>query len=187
MNRFAALLVIGILAGCSSAPEPNLDSTDPYERYLGALAAAESGDAAQLKRLDAQLKDGDSLARTGAIVALSIAKPPGALERVTGMLNDPDPNVRSEAVRGVTRFRDPSSVPALLGVLKDPSVEPKRTAARELCMFTDTPEVRTALLAAFSDPSAGVAYNAWRSLVLLTGRRDLPRSRADAEEALKKS
>jgi HEAT repeat protein len=188
MNRVAALFLLGTLAGCSSAPEPNLDSTDPYERYLGALSAAESGDAEGLKRLDAQLKDGDALARTGAIVALSIAKPAGALERITGMLNDPDPIVRAEAVRGITRFRDPASTPALVKVLSaDASVEPRRTAARELCMFTDTPEVRTALLTAFSDPAAGVAYNAWRSLMLLTGRRDLPRTRADAEEALKKS
>lgn len=183
-----ALCLAVLAAGCSSAPEPNLDSSDPYERYLGALAAAEAGDAEGLKRLDAQLKDGDSLARTGAIVALSLSKPPGALERVTGMLNDPDPVVRAEAVRGVTRFRNPASAPALVKVLAaDASLETRRTAARELCMFVDTPEVRSALLAAFSDPSAGVAYNAWRSLTLLTGRRDLPRARAAAEEALKKS
>lgn len=189
MYRAILLLALaGFLTGCPSGPSPNLDSGDPYERYLGALKAAESKDPESLKRIEGLLKDSDPLARTGAVVALAQARPPGALKLLTGMLSDPDPGVRAEAVRAVAGFKEASSVSGLVSVLaSDSAVEPRRVAALALGEFPDAPAVRSALLEAFSDPAAGVAYNAYRSLARLTGRADLPRDRAAAEQALKRS
>jgi HEAT repeat protein len=183
-----ALVLVGSLAGCSSGPTPNMDSGDPYERYLGALEAAESGDPAALKKVEALLKDPDPLTRTGAVVALTKARPEGALKLLIGMLSDADPGVRTGAVRALSWFKDPASLDALARVLKlDADVEPRRVAALALGEFQDSPAVRALLLEAFKDREAGVAYNAYRSLIRVTGRHDLPRDRAAAEEALKRS
>jgi len=190
MRRTISLASLLFLAACSSAPVPNLDSKDPYERYLGALEASEESDAESLKRIEALLKDPDPLARTGAVVALTKRqpRPPGALAQLIGMLGDADSSVRIEAIRSLADFKEPSSVEPIVKVLAfDAAVEARRVAALELGVFPDSPSLRTALLEAFSDPAAGVAYNAHRSLVRLTGRKDLPRARAAAEEALKKS
>ncbi len=188
MLRKTRVICLVLLASCSSGPVPNLESGDPYERYLGALEAAESGEPGSMKKVEALLKDPDPLARTGAVVALSWARPDGALKQLTGMLSDAEPGVRTEAVRAVAEFKDPSSVEPLVKVLaNDTSVEVRRTAALALGSFPDNPSLRAALLAAFSDPAAGVAYNAYRSLARVTHRADLPRTRAAAEEALKRS
>lgn len=188
MLRKSHVLCLVFLSSCSSGPVPNLESGDPYERYLGAMEAAETREAGAMKKVEALLKDPDPLARTGALVAIFRARPDGALKLLTGMLADADPGVRTEAVRGVAEFRDPSSVEPLVKVLAtDAAVDVRRTAALALGAFPDGPVLRAALLAAFSDPAAGVAYNAYRSLARVTRRADLPRARAAAEEALKRS
>ena len=188
MHRLIPLVSLIFLVSCGSSPEPNLDSKDPYERYLGALEAAEENDAESLKRIETQLKDADPLARTGAVVALAQRKPPTALATLTGMLADVDPGVRIEAIRVVADFKDVSSVGAIARILaSDPAVEVRRVAALALGSYPDSGTIRSALLDAFSDPAAGVAYNAHRSLVRVTGRQNLPRARSAAEEALKKS
>ena len=182
------LLFLAFVIGCSSSPVPNLDSSDPYERYLGALEASESGDPEGWKRVEALLKDPDPLARTGAVVALGQARPEGSLKLLTGMLSDADPGVREEAVRYVASFKDPKSVVALIKILEDDaSINVRRTAALVLGDFPDSPPLREALLDRFDDKAAGVAFNAYKSLVRITKRTDLPRSRAPAEEALKRS
>jgi hypothetical protein len=77
-------------------------------------------------------------------------------------------------------------VPALVNVLaSDRDVAPRRAAARALADYPDTPAIRSALLEALSDAAAGVAYNAHQSLVRLSGKADLPRTRSAAEQALK--
>ena len=188
MRKLIPVCFLAFVAGCGSGPVPNLDSGDPYERYLGALEAAHSDDAEEMKRVEAMLKDPDPLARIGAVVAFGHAQTPGSLALLTGMLSDPDPGVRTEAVRAIARFHDLSSIEPLVKVMKsDASVEPRRTAARELSLYPDSAPLREALLAAMSDPAAGVAYNAHRSLTRITGKEDLPRDRAAAEEALKRS
>lgn len=188
MRHFFPVFSFILVVGCSSGPVPNLDSGDPYERYLGALEAAESGHPAALRKVEALLQDTDPLARTGAVVAIAQARPEGSLKLLTGMLADADSSVRVEAVRAVAAFKDPSSVAPLVNVLKsDASVEPRRAAALALGGYPDSGALRSALLEAFKDRSAGVAYNAHSSLVRLTGRQDLPRDRDAAEEALKRS
>ncbi|HKS17559.1 MAG TPA: HEAT repeat domain-containing protein [Planctomycetota bacterium] len=184
MHRTLSAISLVLLASCGSGPEPNLKSGDPYERYLGALEAADSGDPESMKSVEALLKDSDPLARTGAIVALAQAKPAGALKLLTGMLSDGDPGVRTEAVRAVAGFKDPSSVEPIARMLKDAMEEPRRVAAIALGEFGDQPPVRAALLEAFEDKSAGVAFNAYQSLVRVTGRADLPRGAAAAKQAL---
>ncbi len=188
MNRTISLVSLVLIASCGSGPVPNLDSADPYERYLGALAAADSRDPEGMKKVEALLKDSDPLARTGAVVAIARARPQGSLVLLIGMLADSDSSVRSEAVRAVASFKDPSSVEPLAKVLaQDASVDTRRAAALALGGYADSPALRAVLLAALSDLEAGVAYNAYRSLVRVTGRTDLPRARAGAEEALKRS
>ena len=183
-----ALVLACFLTGCPSTPRANLDSGDPYERYLGALEAEKYRDPQALKRTEEMLKDPDPLARTGAVVALSQVRQPHVLKLLTGMLSDPDASVRAEAVRAVAGFKEAASVTDLANVLAtDRDVEPRRVAALALGTFPDGPAVRSALLEAFSDSASGVAYNAYQSLVRLTGRTDLPRDRSKAEQALKGS
>jgi HEAT repeat protein len=187
MQRILLASVL-LLAACGSGPVANLESRDPYERYLGALQAADDRDPEAMKKVEALLKDPDPLARTGAIVALAKTKTPEALKLMTGMLSDGDSNVRTEAVRAVAGYKDPASVEPLSKVLlQDAMVEPRRVAALSLGDFGDKPPVRAALLEAFTDPAASVAYNAYRSLVRITGRQDLPRDPAGARQALQKS
>ncbi|HEY3225461.1 MAG TPA: HEAT repeat domain-containing protein [Planctomycetota bacterium] len=186
--RRLLLVLAATLASCSSAPSPDLASSDPYERYLGALEAAASGDAAEQRKVEALLRDPDPLARTGAVVAIAASRRSEALGLLTPMLSDPEPGVRSEAIRAVAALKNPVSVAPLAALLaSDPVVESRRTAAIGLGSFPDAPEVRAALLAAMADKEAGVAYNAYRSLIRVTGREDLPRAKSEAEEALKRS
>jgi len=188
MNRRFSIAAFILFAGCAGGPSPDLNSRDPYDRYLGALAAVSSRSAADWPKVEALLRDPDPLARTGAVVAVMQSGRPEILALLTPMLSDPDPGVRSEAIRAVASLKNPASVAPLAAALaKDPAVETRRTAAIGLGAFPDAPEVRAALLAAMSDGAAGVAYNAYRSLIRVTGRENLPRSRAEAEEALKRS
>jgi len=182
------LVLAATLASCGSSPSPDLSSGDPYERYLGALEAASSNDPAEMKKAESLLRDPDPLARTGAVVAIGLSRRQESMALLAPMLSDPDPGVRSEAIRAVAALKNPASIPPLAAILaSDGAVESKRTAAIALGSFPDSPEVRSALLAAMGDREAGVAYNAYRSLVRVTGREDLPRARAEAEEALKRS
>ncbi|HTF58080.1 MAG TPA: HEAT repeat domain-containing protein [Planctomycetota bacterium] len=182
------LVFAATLASCGSGPSPDLASGDPYERYLGALEAASSADPAEHRKVEALLRDPDPLARIGAVVAISMSRRRDALGLLTPMLSDSDPGVRTEVIRAVAALKNPVSVAPLAALLSsDPAVEAKRTAAIALGSFPDGPEVRAALLAAMADREAGVAYNAYRSLIRVTGREDLPRARAQAEEALKRS
>jgi HEAT repeat protein len=188
MKRGLAVFGLLLIGACSSGPVANVKSKDPYERYLGALEASRSSEAEDMKTLESMLKDPDPFARIGSIIGLAHAQPKGSLGLLTGMLHDPDPAVRTEAVRGIVRYHDPSSVAPLSAVLSDDvTMEVRRAAARELGLYPDSPAVRKALLDAMADTRVEVAYNAHRSLSRLTGRTDLPRDRARAEQALKGS
>ena len=190
MIRFAPalLLALAALPGCGSSAQPDLESSDPYERYLGALEAAEGEPKEFLPKLERLLKDPDPLARTGAVVALVQSRRPEAARLVALALADPDLGVRAEAARAAGEFKDPTLLPALLGILStDAHAEPRRVAALALEAYGNLPEVRAGLVEALADPAAGVAFNAHRSLCRITGRADLPRRREAAEEALKGS
>jgi HEAT repeat protein len=181
-------VVASILASCGSGPSPDLESQDPYERYLGALQAARGAPEESLPKLERLLRDPDPFARIGAVVALVQSRRPEAARLLAPALVDPDLGVRAEAARAAGEVKDPALLPALLAILStDAHAEPRRTAALALEAFGNQPEVRGALLTALADPAAGVAFNAHRSLCRITGRADLPRRREAAEEALKGS
>jgi HEAT repeat protein len=187
MARLTLATVFVMATGCSSGPVPNLMSGDPYERFLGALEAADSGEPEAIPKLVALLKDRDPLARIGAMVSLVRVQHPDLVKLLTGMLKDPDPGVRAEAARTLGSIKHPSSVEPLIALLAgDPAPEARRVAALALGNYPDSPAIREALLNAYGDREAGVAFNAFKSLVRITGKPTLPRDRAAAEEALKR-
>ncbi len=190
MKKAAFLLVLAA-AGCSSAVADRR-SSDPYERYLGALAMGAMRDPIDVNRLLGQLKDPDPLARSGAVVALGeIGDPAHASAVVETMAaavpkdlkpeeREPAANVhvRLDAVIALSRMGGEVAQAAVLqAARKDVSADVRRAAVLATPKFGERREVLAALVDALGDPSAGVVFGAYRLLMQISHRSDLPRAK----------
>lgn len=176
----STLLLALAAAGCTPGPQPNLNSRDAYERYLGALQVSRGVDPTAYHVLQRQLRDPAPLARIGALVALGRWGRADAVPAVAALVKDPDPEVRAQAVRTLSLLGSEEGVAPLIEALaSDPVADVRRRAALDLVKFSIRPDVRRALVEAMKDPSAPVRYNAWQTFCTALGRPDLPRD-ADA-------
>jgi HEAT repeat protein len=181
-----------LIVGCSDAPNPDLNSTNPHARFLGALEKADrSQDADTIKTLvDMAGKDPDPLARSGAITALGVIGRPGIAQHLIPIaVNAKEERmVRTDAIITLAKLKDPQALPALLDLLKgEPDMSLRREAAKALPAFGKKPEILAALLEALDAKDPSVAYRAHLSLTELTGLKDVARTRAAWDEALKKN
>jgi len=175
-----ALLLLPLSCG---GPTADLRSPDPYERYLGAKALAQTRDFAALVPL---LEDPHVLVVLGALEAIAAIGEAHALQHVLPRLAHPHPMVRGQACATIGALGAPEGIPPLAGALRDGDPAVRREAVKALSRFGDRPEVRAALLEALSDRDPGVVLMAHEKLSDLTGRQAAVRTREAWEEVLKR-
>jgi HEAT repeat protein len=171
-NSFVLLLV---LAGCSSGPDPDVNSPHPYGRYLGALDLVSSPNAENVRTLVRLLDDPEYLVRSGAVVALArIGRP----EFTQQLLPKLDPNVessamvRSDVCLALEKLQHTTALEPLLATLKsDPEAVVRREAAKALRSFKKDQKMCQGLAEAVGDPDASVAWRSHLSLQELTGEK----------------
>jgi HEAT repeat protein len=167
MKRFLWLLLV---VSCSSGPEPDVTSSYPYGRYLGALQLANRPGAETSRELVRMLEDPDALARSGAVVAMGRLRDPGFAQHLVPHLSPEKEKsglVRSDVCIALGRLKSPDAVEPLLETLKsdeDPVV--RREAARAAAEFGADPRMVLGLVRALRDPDASVSWRAEVSLRL---------------------
>lgn len=199
MRHPPPILAALLLAACSG-PEPNVRSADPYERYLGAKELAGNGAAeGRMREIVALLEDKHPLAVLGALEALAAIGEPNALQHLPPLVKHPHSLVRGQVCATVAALKNPDGIALVLEAYKgsvarrqEPSKEASRDgealvareAVKALAAFGPRPEVLRALAEDVGDKDASVSFMAHEKLQELTGRKDVPRSKAAWEKAL---
>ncbi|HEX7900700.1 MAG TPA: HEAT repeat domain-containing protein [Planctomycetota bacterium] len=173
-----------LLAACSG-PDANLQSPDPYERFLGVRELEGRKDAAGLSEIVKRLADPHYLVVAGAITTLAEMEDPAFLQHIAPLVQHAHPIVRRRACEGIGRLRNPLGVPFLLKAAEDPDPQVRRGAVHGLEAFKDAPDARRGLVAAVGDKDPGVSLVAHETLQRITGRDDVPRTREAWAEILK--
>lgn len=177
MRRSPVWSALLLLAACGG-PEANLQSSDPYERFLGVREQAGLGTPASLAEIVRRLEDPHYLVVAGALTSLGDLARPELLQHAAPLAQHTHPMVRREACETIGRLGNPLGVPFLAKTAEDPDAWVRRGAIRALGRFKDAPDARRALLKALEDPEAGVVLTAHETLQAMTGRRDVPRTKA---------
>jgi len=164
-------------ASCSGGPDPDVKSSYPYGRYLGALELAENPNAENVRQIVELLSDPEPLVRSGAVVALGKI---GRAEFVQHLIPLLDPQleasalVRSDVCIAFQTLKNPQAIPQLLTCLRsDPEGAVRREAAKGLPAFGKKDEILEALVQAIADPDPGAAWRAHVSLQELTGAKEV--------------
>jgi HEAT repeat protein len=173
-----------LLAACSG-PEANVNSPDPYERFLGVIEMEGRRDAAGVTELVRRLEDPHYLVVAGAVTTLAELREKNFLQHVAPLTKHAHPLVRRRACEGLGLIAHPEGLPFLIKALEDVDPQVRRGAIMGLAAFGDGPDVRRGLLAAMGDKDPGVALLAHETLRELTGKRDVPRSKDAWAEALR--
>ncbi|HLY12590.1 MAG TPA: HEAT repeat domain-containing protein [Planctomycetota bacterium] len=171
------------LAACGG-PEPNLQSQDPYERFLGERELLERVDAAAVAELVTHLEDPHFLVVVGAIEVLAHHGRPEFLQHFAPKLKHKHPLVRQAACAAIAEIQNPEGVPLLVDTLKDPEPAVRRSALKALARFPGAPGVQAALVDAVADKEISVSFMAHRLLTDRTGK-SVERKREAWLEALK--
>ena len=176
--------ILLLLAACSG-PEANLQSPDPYERFLGVRELEGRRDAEGLSQIVKRLEDPHYLVIAGALLTLAEMREPAFLQHFVPPVQHAHPLVRRRACEAIGRCGNPLGVPALVKALEDPDALVRRGAVKALAAFRDAPDARRGLVAAAGDKDPGVALVAHETLQEITGRTDVPRTREAWAEILK--
>ncbi len=174
--RASVAFALLLLTACGG-PEANVQSPDPYERFLGVRENEGRRDAVAVAEVVRLLEDPHYLVVTGALATLAEMGQKEFLQHVVPLLSHKHFLVRREACTAIGRLRNPLGVPYLLKALDDPEGLVRRGAVKSLGTFRDVPDVRPGLLKALGDKESGVVLLAHEALQELTGRFDVPRSR----------
>jgi hypothetical protein len=114
--------------------------------------------------------DNDWLVRATAIRALNRARDMSATPAFIRALADESPIVRTEAAKALANIPDNNAIPALLRVAANPEENRDvRIAAADALKHYRTIEVARALITLLNGRDFGVAWQAHRSLVAITG------------------
>ena len=157
----AALVAVGCLVITLGVPA----------RAARQAAGRVAGQAADVPRLIATLKDTDSQAREAAAQALGRIGPAAeaAVEPLVAMFSDEDLYLRGAAAAALGRIGS-AAVPTLVRALEDPSAEIRRSAAIALGRMGPAGRVAIpALITAVADTSENVRYVAAVALGDLRG------------------
>jgi hypothetical protein len=115
--------------------------------------------------------DADPAVRSMAIRALNRARDKRAIPIFLAALDERNESVRLEGAKGLANIPDPSAVAPLIRHLDfaDENVDVRVACADALRMYR-TPEVAQALVRALRDRNFGIAWQARKSLQLMTGK-----------------
>jgi HEAT repeat protein len=177
-------LALLFLAACGG-PEPNLQSLDPYERFLGERELIGRTDAAAIQDLVSRLEDSHHLVVVGAIDVLASQGRPEYLQHFVPKLKHKHPMVRQSACAAIASIRAEDGVPALIETLKDPDPAVRRSVLKALAKFPGNAAGRRTIVEAVGDKEPSVSYLAHRLLTGITGRTDVPQSVKAWVESLK--
>jgi HEAT repeat protein len=150
-------LGLGFAFGCGGQ-EVDLESPDPYARYLGLLDRVD-GDRSEatVRIVLAKLQDPSFLVREGALTSLAKLNRPDLAPHAEPLLEDPEPLVREAACRTLGHYRfapAASKLAARLGTDSSPAV--RRAAAEGLGRLPATQGAARALLEGLSAKDASV-------------------------------
>lgn len=145
-----------LVFGCGGQ-EVDLESPDPYARYLGLLERVE-GDRSEgtVRIVLAKLHDPSYLVREGALLSLGKLGRPDLAAHAEPLLEDPEPLVRAAACRVLGLYRASFVAEKLSQKLAaDESVPVRRAAAEALGRMPPVQAMARALVAGLSakDPS----------------------------------
>ncbi len=175
-------LILGLVSlSCCGGPQPDVNSRDPLERYLGAKELAWTRDFGKLVPL---LDDRHQLVVLGALEAIAAIGEPHSLQHVVPKLRHGHPLVRQQACITIGALRNEEGLAALLEALKDADPAVRRQAVKSMASFGGRPDVVKALVGALGDPDPSVAFMAHLKLGELTGLSVEERSVAAWERAL---
>ncbi len=150
------------------------DSASAENRRIGVLKLTEfpyarTGD--YVKRYEQIYDhDDDALVRAAALRALNRSRDIGAVDRFIAGLGDTDAFVRLEAAKGLANVPSEKAVRSLIGHLETDDNKDVRIAVADALRTQHTLEVARALINVLQDREFGVAWQARRSLVIMTGR-----------------
>lgn len=190
-RRLAALfLIIAALcafAGCRSV-KADVDSRDPDERRLGALALEGRRDADSVRRLVSLLADKDDMVREAALTTLSMLSLPESYQHIQPMFKDGSAYVRIAACKAMTRIRNAESVPELIIVAKgDASAAVRREAVAALSSFCDRKSAVETLIELVDDVEPSVAFASHVALTRISGGASVAQNRKSWEAWLEKN
>lgn len=174
--RSGFLPALLLLAACGG-PEANVESRDPYERYLGVSELPYRGDAEAVRETVRFLDDPHYLVVVGALESLARLGDPAFLQHPASKLDHPHWMVRAQACATIGAIGNPEGVPLLTARLQDSSTRVRRAAVKALARFGDRPEAVRALVEAVGQEDPSVSFMAHEKLVKVTGRTDVERSR----------
>lgn len=189
MRRLSGLVLL--LASCSG-PEPNTQSKDPYERYLGVREIGQARDRSSEAELVRLLDDPHYLVLTGVLESMAeIGRKeylPYVLPKLRLKEKDPTdpkmereihPMVRAQACETVAVIAGEEGLENVLGILdSDPDPGVRRSAVKTIVAhYGKVQRAREALARTVGDADPSVAFAAHKALEELTGRTKMPRSK----------
>ena len=118
------------------------------------------GQADQVSRMIADLKDRHAQVRRDAASGLGYSKDPRAVGPLSAALKDADARVQREAAEALGKIKDPRAVEPLIAALKDSDKDVRKYAARTLGEIND-PHAVEPLLAALKEPDLAVIAGAY--------------------------
>lgn len=188
LGAISALAAVLLLGGCGG-PEVNIESADPYARYLGLLELSQGEpDEQSLQRILRALEDPAFLVREGALRAIIRVRQPGLAARAAPLLTDPHPLARIAACDVLSHFRLGEFAPDLIRRREeDPEGSVRRAAVKALAAIPATPEILRALVAALDDADPSVPLFAQERLAAVSGRKYPASDRGAWEAWLKES
>jgi hypothetical protein len=128
---------------------------DPYTKYYGHMA----------------VDDRDQTVRAAALRALNRSRDAAQANAYLSELSDPSEWVRLEAVKAIANIPDPKAVPALLRLLADEQqTRDIRIASADALRAYRQSDIAQALIRVLSDRDFGLAWQARRSLNLMTAQ-----------------
>lgn len=174
--------ILLLLAASCGGPKPDVQSKDPYERYLGVKELAGTRDFARIVPF---LQDRHYLPVLGALEVLASTGEPHAFQHVAPLLKHEHPLVRRQACATAGALGGEEGIPFLAAALQDPDPAVRREAAKALGKFGRKDGAISALLQALGDKDPSVAYMAHLKLSEVTGLEVAERSRDAWDRALK--
>lgn len=180
-------MLIGFLAGCSSAPIAAVSSTDPDMRREAIARMGSGRDANKHLPFFLEMFQKDTNPLNRALIAryLGKFKYQPAVPDLVKALNDPSPVLRQDSAIALGEIADKSAIPPLLKALEKDAVPDVRRAIvqslRPPYITEPEPAVLDDLVERLNDVNSGVGYAAWQSLQSITSQ-NIPNDQKEWEK-----
>ncbi len=185
VNRFSGCLCVLLLVLLSSCyvPRPDVNSSDSYERYLGAIELYRNPSADNMKKLIDLWHDPDMLVREGALKSMAKLAYPAFKDYAMKSMEDSSWLVRSQAVHTLVAIDSQFAQQFLIDRLAQE--KDQRVKIEIIKIIEPNESGLKVLVEAIGDEGQGVSYASYKRLTSLSGE-NLPREKTAWLEWLKK-